>query len=258
MKSYKDFTRASSQYLSRADEDALSFHNNFTIGCWVYFDAESTDVETGIISKWYETGNERAYVLYKDSSNVIHFKVSNSGADEYDITDHGISYQEEQWFYVVGRFAPQSELALFVNGIWFKQVSGIPTDVYNSSEAFEIGRYNRDNYLDGRVCQAFVCGYTVPDRFICSMYAHAKALFMDKFEYPATCTSYIYSASASVSPSASISPSASASASASASVSPSASLSPSASTSASPSASLSPSSSISSSESASASASAPP
>jgi hypothetical protein len=218
MKSYKDFIRASSQYLSRADEDALSFHENLTVGCWVYFDAESTDVETGIISKWYETGNERSYVLYKDSNNIIHFKVSNTGADEYDITDYGISYKEEQWFYIVGRFAPSVELALFVNGIWFKQVDDVPADIYNSSENFEIGRYNRDNYLDGRVCQAFVCGYTVPDRFICSMYAHAKALFMNKFEYSAICVNYIYSPSASAS--ASISPSASASASASVSAPP--------------------------------------
>lgn len=195
MRTYKDFVRASSNYLSRADENALSIHYDITIGCWVYFDAESTGVATGIISKWYETGIARSYVIYKDASNVIHFKVSENGLDEYDITDYGTNYAEETWFYIVGRFTVGYEMGLFVNGMWYKQNTSLPAWVFNSDEDFEMGRYNRDNYLDGRISQAFICAYSVPDVFICSMYYHAKALYMDKFSYVRPCSSSTTSSS---------------------------------------------------------------
>jgi hypothetical protein len=191
MKTYVDFIRANSNYLSRATEDALAIHHNLTLGCWVWFDEESTDNETGIISKWVESWSQRSYVLYKNASNEIVFSVSHTGADSFSVSNSGVGYAENQWFYVVGRFTPQSELKLFVNGWWFSNTTSIPVDIYNSSSAFEIGRYNASNYLDGRVAQAFLCAYSVPDRFVCSMYSHSKALFMDKFKYPNYCADYV-------------------------------------------------------------------
>lgn len=197
MRTYKDFVRASSNYLSRADEAALSLHHEITLGCWVWFDAESTGVETGIISKWYDVGIQKSYVLYKDASNIIHFKVSTDGTTECDVNDMGASYKENQWFYVVGRLNPSTELALFVNGMWFINTTGIPDTIFNDSEDFEIGRYNRGNYLDGRVSQAFISEYTIPDVFICQMYFHAKALYMDIFSYANPCSSSSSSTSSS-------------------------------------------------------------
>jgi len=211
MRTYKDFIRASSNYLSRADEDALSLHYDITLGCWVWFDAESTDVETGIISKWYDVGIQKSYVLYKDANNIIHFKVSNDGTAEYDVNNLGAGYKENQWFYVVGRFDPSHELALFVNGMWYINDTSVPATVFNNSEDFEMGRYNRSNYLDGRISQAFICEYSVPDVFICQMYYHAKALYMDMFSYANPCSSSSSSTSSSSSSSNSSSSSSSSS-----------------------------------------------
>ncbi len=197
MKTYVDFVRANSEYLSRADEYGLSIHDELTFGCWVWFDAESTDVATGIIGKWLEAGNERAYVIYKSASNVITLSISNTGADEFTVDSDELPYYESQWYYVVGRLTPGSELALFVNGMWYITTAGIPATVFHSSQDFEIGRYNAGNYLDGRVSQAFISAYSIPDRFICSMYAHAKALYMNKFPFQAWCSSTSSSSSSS-------------------------------------------------------------
>jgi hypothetical protein len=189
MEIYKDFVRASSNYLLRTDEAGLSITGNLTVGGWFYFDAESTGQETGLISKWYETGNERAYVLYKNASDELVFSVSDDGSAVVSISDGGFNYAESQWFYVVGRFTVSTELALFVNGMWYKTTTGIPVTIFDCSESFEIGRYNRSNYLDGRVSQAFICAYSVPDTFICAMYSHAKALYMRWSLYQNQCSS---------------------------------------------------------------------
>jgi hypothetical protein len=189
MEIYKDFVRASSNYLSRADEAGLSITGNLTVGGWFYFDAESTGQETGLINKWYETGNERSYVLYKNSSDELVFSISTDGSAVVSINDGGFNYAESQWFYVVGRFTVSTELALFVNGMWYKTTIGIPASIFDCSEAFEIGRYNRSNYLDGKVSQAFICAYSVPDTFICAMFSHAKALYMRWGLYQNQCSS---------------------------------------------------------------------
>lgn len=200
---YKDFVRASSNYFSRASEDSLRIHYDLTLGCWVYFDTESTGVETGIISKWYETGAQRGYLLYKDASNKIVFKISTDGTTEVEIDDAGANYVIDTWFYVVGRFTPSKEMKLFVNGMWYSKSASIPATLYQCVEDFELGRYNRSNYLDGRISQAFLSAYSIPDRFICSMYMHAKALYMDKYAYDRPCSSSSTSSTSSSSSSSS-------------------------------------------------------
>lgn len=210
MNAYKEFIRANSEYLSRADEDALSIHYDITLGCWVYFDPESTNVATGIISKWYETGIERSYVLYKDASNRFVFKVSDDGTGEYSVTDLGANYQESTWFFIAARFTPSSELALFVNGMWYSNINSIPATIFNDAEAFELGRYNHDNYLDGRIAQVFVCAYTVPDHFICLLYSHSRAMFLNQYQFARPCSSSSTSSTSSSSSSSTSSSSSSA------------------------------------------------
>jgi hypothetical protein len=177
---YMNFIRASSYYLYRHTENGLAILENLTFGCWVRFDAESTDQNTGIISKWFSGDDNRSYLLYKNNLNAIIFKISNTGADEFSVSDGGNNYAEDQWFYISGRFTPSAELKLFVNGNWYSNVVSIPSDIYNSEVNFEIGRYNDENNLDGRVAHAYISAYSVPDLFINSMYSHSKALFMSK------------------------------------------------------------------------------
>ena len=203
MEIYHDFVRANSEYFGIADAAGLDITANLTLGCWVYFDAESTDVVTGIMSKWYETGNQRAFVIYKSAANKIVFSVSVDGSAVISVDDLGASYVVGQWFYVVGRYTPSEELALFVNGMWYQNITSIPASLMNSSEPFELGRYNRTNYLDGRMSQSFLCAYSVPSRFICSMFSHAKALYMNRSQYQHICSSSSSSTSTSSSSSSS-------------------------------------------------------
>lgn len=176
---YSDFNASVNNYYSRPDEPGLDFASALTLGCWVWFDTESTDTATGLMSKW-GASDEQSYMLYKTAGNVLTFDITEDGTTDVVIGDGAANYAISQWFYVVGRFTPSVEMALFVNGTWYLKDTSVPALIYDSTTAFELGRYGGANYLDGRMCHAFLCGYAVPDRFIEAMYAHSKAMFMSR------------------------------------------------------------------------------
>jgi hypothetical protein len=178
---YLEFARGLHCYLSRPDEVGLSITGALTLGGWVWFDAGSRGHATAIIGKWYDTGDQRAYVLYKTNSGEIKFSISALGVNNLNsVDDGGENYTVGGWHYVVGRFTPSTELALFVDGKWYRNTTGIFASIYDSTEPFEIARYNRDNYFDGRLCHMFVTASSVETEDIEAMYHHAKAMFQAK------------------------------------------------------------------------------
>jgi hypothetical protein len=178
--SYLDFVRASSHFLYRGSEPGLEIEDSLTIGGWLWFDTESTGNATGLLSKWLEAGNERSYVLYKTAGNAFTFSISTDGTAVTTVGDVAANYAISKWFFIVGRFAPSSQLALFVNGIWYTNVAAIPATIHSNQVMLNAGRYNESNYLDGRMCHSFLCSSAVPNVFIEALYAHTKALFMSK------------------------------------------------------------------------------
>lgn len=176
---YANFVATAKNYYSRPDEPGLDFTGPLTLGCWGWFDTESTDAATGLMSKW-GVNDEQSYALYKTAGNVLTFAITNDGTTDVAIGDAAANYAIGKWFYIVGRFTPSMEMALFVNGTWYLDATDIPPSIYDSTTAFELGRFGGGNYLDGRMCQSFLCGYAVPDRFIEAMYAHSKAMFMSR------------------------------------------------------------------------------
>jgi hypothetical protein len=177
---YGDFVAAEEAYFTRADEAGTSITDAITLGCWCWFDAESTGAATGLISKWLEAGNLRSYVLYKNAANSFVFSISSNGTAVTTITDSVANYGAGEWFFVAGKLTQGDKLSLFVNGTWYTNVTTIPMGIYDSTEALDFGRYNHSNYLDGRMCHAFLCGYAVPDWFIEALYAHTKSMFISR------------------------------------------------------------------------------
>jgi len=178
---YMKFSRGLHCYLSRPDEIGLSITGDLTIGAWVWFDTGSRGFSTAIIGKWYESGDERSYVLYKDKSGIIKFSISETGINNLNtVEDGGENYTIGGWHYIVGRYTPSKEMALFVDGNWYSNSVGIFSSIHDSTEPFEIARYNRDNYFDGRLCHIFVCAAAIDTEDIEAMYHHVKAMFQAK------------------------------------------------------------------------------
>jgi hypothetical protein len=174
---YLDFVRANGCFLVRTTEEGLEITDALTLGGWFWFDTQSTGNLTGLMGKWMEAGNQRAYVLRKLDSDKLSFDISIDGSVETTINDGGANYAISHWFFIVGRFTPSTELALFVNGTWYSEDTSIPASIHNSTNDFYVGRYNGTNYLDGRMCHMFLSAYAIPDVFIEANYAHTKALF---------------------------------------------------------------------------------
>lgn len=155
---YADFTRASAQYLKRATEDGLEITDSLVVWTWVYFDSESTDVVTPLVSKWGNAWNHSWMLAKSDTTNELVFKITMDGNTEFRADDGGAYYEESKWLFVLGRFAPCEEVSLFV-GIaetgycdWYKNTTNIPTNIYNSTADLEVGGLNTYGlYLDGKL-----------------------------------------------------------------------------------------------------------
>jgi hypothetical protein len=184
---YINFVRASSAYLSRATEPGLEITTiGLTCWAWVYFDVESSAAETGIISKWYTTGDKRGYLLHKSAGNAFTFSISSSGAVGTVVTigDVATNYSISKWWFLAGRFQPSTEIALMVGNAttgvytWYKNVAAIPAAIYKTNEAFEIGRYNRTNYLDGRMPLFGIASEHLTDIEVWNIFSQTRPLFM--------------------------------------------------------------------------------
>lgn len=156
---YADFTRASSQSMSRDDEIGLSITDNLDLMLWCWFDAASTGNETGLISKWLDTGNKRSYALIKTAGNVFRFQVSDDGTNVFSV-DSTVTYAASQWFFISGQYVPSTSLRIFVNGTWDSDVTGIPAALYNNDQPLYLGSHNGGSYLDGRITLAEICKLT--------------------------------------------------------------------------------------------------
>lgn len=183
---YIDFTRASSEYLKRVTEVGLEITGGLTCWAWVYFDVESSGVETGIISKWYTVGDKRGYVLYKSAGDAFTFAISSTGlvGTVATIGDAAANYVISKWWFLAGRFEPSTEIALMVGNAtsgahtWYKKAVVIPAAIYGTDEAFEIGRYNRTNYLDGRIPLFGIAQEHLTDTEVWNIFSQTRPLLV--------------------------------------------------------------------------------
>lgn len=182
---YIDVTAASSQYWSRADEAGLDVlgaaHNDtgLTIGAWVWFDAESIGTTIGILTKWVSLGDQRAYRLIKDGSDLASFGVSSAGTlgTVVESTNTNITLVKETWYFVAGVMTPSTSLVCWVDLDKFTNIVGVPANVFASTAAFQLASYDDSFFLDGKIAFPFLCAAPLSDTIIKSIYHQTRALF---------------------------------------------------------------------------------
>jgi hypothetical protein len=172
---YADFTRANLDSLYRTHDPGLSISSGLTIGTWVLFDIESTNVECGIMGRWGFAGNI-SYLLHKTPDNKIKLSISSDGVAITSVEAAGV-YLESKWLFVVGRLTPGAEIALCVNGQWYKNAS-VVASLYTGININTFGFYALANYLDGKLSNSFLCNYAIPDTIINSLYSRTRALYV--------------------------------------------------------------------------------
>lgn len=135
-----------------------------TVGGWFMVDALPA-VAGGLISKSAETP-DRGYALIVTSTPQYIFLVSGNGAAAFQAISPTSTISV--WRFVVGRFIPSTEVAIFVDGDKTIFTAAIPASLNVSAQAFELGRYFAlDAYIaHAKMRDVFVCAAALSDTLI--------------------------------------------------------------------------------------------
>jgi len=107
-----------------------------TLGGWFKIDVVPT-LTSGLVTKGGGTPN-RGYELILDTSNQPTFTVSIDGTATVQVLGSAIGVAS--WVFIVGRFTPSSELALFIDQVKTTNTTSIPATINVNAQPFEIAR----------------------------------------------------------------------------------------------------------------------
>lgn len=132
-----------------------------TVGVWVKVDV-SPVANTGLVTKW-GLATTRSYQLTWRADNSVLFGVTAAGTTATlvlsGVTGIGV------WTYIVGRFTPSNELAVFVNQAKVVNTTSIPASIFTGTSIFEIGRVGATSpgILEAKFRDAFLCQAILTD-----------------------------------------------------------------------------------------------
>lgn len=174
---YVEFN-GSTAYLTRADEAGLDITGSLTLGGIFRLDRSASS--QGILGKYNATGNQRSYLLVEQST-ALQFYVSSNGTALTGLSS-SVSYTgiggAGSWAFMVGRYTPSTEVAIFVNGTWTRNTTSIPASIFNSTANFQAASYGgAANFLDGAACFLFLSATAVSDTIIDRLWQKSRPFF---------------------------------------------------------------------------------
>jgi hypothetical protein len=154
-----DFERDNSEFLSIADNPALSFANeDFTLGAWVY--AESYNAQSaGIMGKWSIFTGDNEYMLeYSAGTSKFRFMVSSNGTNLTTVTAISAGVGPGAWKLIFAwHDSVNNELAIQVNNGAIDKALGYSAGAHDGALNFNIGQtIGGINYWDGLIDGAMV------------------------------------------------------------------------------------------------------
>lgn len=178
-------------YLSRADETDLDIQGTetifasavrgLTLGGWFWFDNAPGASSEICMSKFSASAGNYSYFVRRLPSaqgGFANFLISDNGSVLTEVSGTSIP-TAGSWWWIVGRFDPGVELAVWLNGSKWTNTTSIPASIYNGNAAFVIG--GRDGgtlLLDGRASLCFLCAAALKDNLINYLYRRSRALFI--------------------------------------------------------------------------------
>lgn len=175
---YFDFN-GSTQYLNRTVEAGFNITGALTLGGWFWADALPAAYR-GVFGKWNDvTVNQRSYALYVNGAgSETLFGVSSDGTAATTASRSMIS--TGTWHFLAGRFTPSTEVALFVDGVKYVNVTSIPAAVFDSSAALQVPLITLGGssaYLDGRAALFWLCADDLSDALIARLWQRGRGYF---------------------------------------------------------------------------------
>jgi len=138
-----------------------------TLGGWFFIDT-SPGSGAGLISK-LGVVTQYAYALVWRATDQPQFNISGTGSNLINVSGSATSLAG--WHFIVGRFIPGTEVAVFVDGVKSVNTTAVPASIFTSSQDFELGRWQADNnrIIHGRARDVFVCQAALSDALIQSL-----------------------------------------------------------------------------------------
>ena len=150
------FTAATSEYLSIADNAALSMGDiDFTIETWVYKDSSPAN-NMVIVSKHNTTDNKREYQLFwKNTTDKFYFVVSNDGTTSAEVKSDTLGNPSNgQWYHIIAwHDATANTINIQVNN-GTADSTAHTTGVLDSDSPFQLGARataTPAEFWDGRI-----------------------------------------------------------------------------------------------------------
>lgn len=158
-----DLEDSSSQYLSITDSEQsggtgtgpLDITGDMTIEFWLNLETVPTGVKY-LVGKWNTTGNQRGYILYFNSSDVVFF-TSTDGSNSNGDTWSGLTWSSNTWYHISMTYDASINTAeLFINGVSQGTKTSIFGSLYNNTSDFEIGANQGVGTIDGLIADVRV------------------------------------------------------------------------------------------------------
>lgn len=154
-----DLELSSNQYAYITDTASLSITGDMTIELWVKL--ESVDIVQTLVAKWYNTNNERSYMIQiLDSDNKPGLYISSDGTAS-TVKYWSTALTAGTWTHLAVSYdASAGTCAFYRNGSTDGTGSSLPTSIENNASRFSIGARNTEvsagNPLDGLIDDARV------------------------------------------------------------------------------------------------------
>ncbi len=150
--------------LTGAEAYISSSIRGFTVGGWFMIDTVPAG-SSGLITR-DGTVPQRGYALFWNSSNEARFLMSSTGSATKSVASPASTLSE--WHFLVGRFIPSTEVAVFVDGDKTVNTTAIPASCNVSTENFQVGRgFASDASIVHAKCRdVFICRSALSDELI--------------------------------------------------------------------------------------------
>lgn len=149
------FTAVNSEYLSAADDAALSTGDiDYTLWAWVYFDTKAAD--RSVISKWSAAGQLEYLLWYESGTDRLQFFVSGNGTASTSVSDSSLgSPATATWYFLRAWHDSVGNVIGIQSDVRAPVTAAHTTGSFDSTSSVLIGASTSTpaNFWNGRICE---------------------------------------------------------------------------------------------------------
>jgi hypothetical protein len=176
----REFTAASSQYLSAPDSSTLDITGQLTLACWAK-SSGSYSSNRGLVSKYGLDGNQRSYVIYIDALGFVGFALSTNGLFQATNVLIGSTAIGTDWAHIAGVVTPNVRQEVFLNANSAAvKTSGVLAGIHSGTAPLWIGAQfsiGTSTVFDGLIAEVGIWNAALTAAEVASL---AKGMTCDK------------------------------------------------------------------------------